>query len=150
MTTILTRITLDRWPWSRSKASALQIRTPHVPLRQARELSTSQLQDAGCQLVGEEGDAQLFASPGDDFVVTIHAADGFVTSVVYDDPAGREDKAGKAQRTRLYLVRYGAYSNWTMQMRNDWMEYWFNPVDKVAMVYGIDMDVLRFNCHDGE
>lgn len=34
-------------------------------------------------------------------------------------------------------------------MENGWMRYWFNPVDGVNMVYGIHMDVIRFNEYRG-
>jgi hypothetical protein len=149
MTTIFTRLSSGWWLRHRSKVPVLQIHTPHVPLGETSEFSVSLLQSMGCELVGEDGRARCFQPRDDDFSITVHAADDMVTSVVYDDPAGRYSKDGRAEKIRLYLARYGAYSNWEMRMRNDWMHYWFNPADKVAMVYGINMDVLRFNRYDG-
>jgi len=35
-------------------------------------------------------------------------------------------------------------------MDNGWMHYWFNPIEKVAMVYGINKDVIRFNQYHEE
>jgi len=133
-----------------AKAPVLHIHTPHVPLRQALELGVSLLESAGCALVETDSDAQLFMAAGAAWSVTLHADDAVVASVVYDDPVGRESDNGKAKKITLYLARYGAPSHWEMRMHNGWMHYWFNPVDKVAMVYGVDMDVLRFNRYDGE
>ena len=149
MTTIFTRLSSGWWRRHRSKAPVLHIHTPHVPLGETCELGVSLLQSMGCELVGEDGGARRFQPAGDDFSITLHEAGDMVTSVVYDDPTGRYSEDGKAEKIRLYLARYGAYSNWEMRMRNDWMQYWFNPADQVAMVYGIDMDVLRFNRYDG-
>jgi hypothetical protein len=150
MTTIFTRLSLGRWYRRRPDAPVLQVHTPHVPLRQAFELGVSLLKSEGCALVEMDGDAQRFRTPGAAWSVTVHADDAMVASVVYDDPVGRNSQYGKAEKIRLYLARYGAYSNWEMRMHNAWMQYWFNPVDKVAMVYGVDMDVLRFNRYEGE
>ena len=150
MTTLFTRIPFGRW-YRRSKAATLELHTPHVPLGYALELGVSLLQAEGCEFVGMEDEgAQIFHAPEEAFAVTVHAADGMVSSVVYDDPAGRTSEQGKAEKIKLYLARYGTSSNWELRMHNDWMHYWFNPADKVAMVYGLDMDVLRFNRYEGE
>jgi len=127
-----------------------QIATPHLPLGQALESAVAQLEHAGYELIGVEEHAQFFRTQDDEVGVTVHATGGMVTSVVYDDPAGRNSEQGKAEKIRLYLTRYGAPASWKMRMQNDWMDYWFNPAGKVSMVYGRDMDVLRFNRNDGE
>jgi len=130
--------------------SILQIATPHLPLGQALESAIALLQRAGYELVSAEDDTQSFRTQDDEVGVTVHATGGKITSVVYDDPTGRNSEHGKAEKTRLYLARYGAPANWEWRMQNAWMDYWFNPMDKVAMVYGRDRDVLRFNRYEGE
>jgi hypothetical protein len=37
-----------------------------------------------------------------------------------------------------------------MRMDNGWMRFWINPKAGVSMVYGIHMDVIRFNKYDRE
>jgi hypothetical protein len=84
----------------------------------------------------------------DFFSVAIYPFENRIRSVWYDDPIGRESEAGIDQKAQLYLKRYGAIKNWELRMDNGWMHYWFNPSDKVAMVYGIHYDVIRFNQYD--
>jgi hypothetical protein len=65
--------------------------------------------------------------------------------VWYDDPSGRDSQQGKEQKVLLYLERYGARADWELRMDNGWMRYWFNEAAHASMVYGIHMDVIRFN-----
>lgn len=45
----------------------------------------------------------------------------------------------------MYLDRYSSLNNWELRLDNGWMQYWFNDVDKMQMVYGLHKDVIRFN-----
>jgi len=79
------------------------------------------------------------------FSIAIFITKKKVSSVWFDDPFGRKTASGRKFKIESYLARYGNLSNWEKRMNNNWMEYYYNPIDKVSMVYGIHNDVIRFN-----
>ncbi len=124
--------------------------TPHIPLR----ISLSE----GLRILGAVGEPvhQLADSEpcwrvdGNHFSVAIYRREEVVGSVWYDDPNGRDTELLKLKKIEAYLARYGALKHWEMRMDNGWMRYWFNAHDKASMVYGVHMDVLRFNAYDSD
>jgi hypothetical protein len=40
---------------------------------------------------------------------------------------------------------HGVEGSWQLRMDNGWMRYYFNDVDRLQLVYGIHMDVIRIN-----
>jgi len=100
-------------------------------------------------MVETRSEEHSFRVDGPQYSAAIYADGDRIKSVWYDDPAGRGSARGRARKIELYLSRYGQLSNWEQRMENGWMRYWFNPVDGAAMVYGIHMDVIRFNEYRG-
>lgn len=122
-----------------------RIDTPHIPLRLDLQEGMDILKSTGYKVIEETGTEHLFKVTTPSFSVAIYAKENEVSSVWYDDPVGRNSAASKEKKVELYLIRYGSLSNWELRMDNGWMHYWFNPVDRVAMVYGLHKDVIRFN-----
>ena len=126
--------------------------TPHLPLGIGLEEGLSILKSTGLEItqVNEQRECMHKAS-GRRFSAAIHSAAGDrVVSAWYDDSAGRLTAWGRQAKIKLYLSRYGNLTDWEKRMENGWIRYWFNPVSKVAMAYGIHGDVLRFNIYDDE
>ncbi len=127
------------------------LHTPHIPLDTGLEEGLSILKSNGLEIVQiyEQRECVHKAS-GRKFSVAIYSAGDRVVSAWYDDSAGRLTAWGRKAKIKLYLARYGNLTDWEMRMENGWIRYWFNPVSKVAMAYGIHGDVLRFNIYDDE
>src|SRR5438552_8080880 len=123
------------------------LRTPHIPLGLSLVEGLSLLQAIG-PVEEESGSEHCYSVETSAFSAAIYEKEGVVSSVWYDDPLGRDSDAEKEHKVKLYLRRYGSLPNWELRMNNGWMLYWFNPKDKVAMVYGIHKDVIRFNQFD--
>jgi methionyl-tRNA synthetase len=119
--------------------------SPYIPLQIALRDGIEILQSTGCNVIEETEPDHLFMVKAPTFGMAIYAKGNKVGSVWYDDPIGRATSIGKEKKIELYLLRYGSLSNWELRMENGWMRYWFNPLDKAAMVYGIHKDVIRFN-----
>lgn len=81
------------------------------------------------------------------FEIAIYEKDGLINSVWYNDPLGREkgEPADLMAKIELYLKRYGDYKNWEFRNDNGYMLFWFNDVDRLAMLYGLHADVIRFH-----
>lgn len=77
--------------------------------------------------------------------VAIYTHGTLVDAVWYDDPLGRWSARGKAKKIMLHLTRYGSFRGWSIWKENGWMKYWKHELAPVRMVYGIHMDVIRFN-----
>jgi hypothetical protein len=125
----------------------VSLRTPHIPLgielREAlRILGTLQV-----DVVEEVGSERSYRVDMPSFSVAVYPEGDRVRSVWYDDRAARETDAAKHQKVLAYLARYGAAANWEMRMDNGWMRYWLNPSDEAQMIYGVHMDVIRFNTY---
>jgi hypothetical protein len=126
------------------------LNTPHIPLRIKLSEGLRVLKDLGEPMNEVVGNEQCFRVDGEFFSVAIYPEGTEVKSVWYDDPIGRDTAQGRTKKVEQYLARYGAIQNWELRLDNGWMHYWFNPSDKVAMVYGIHKDVLRFNIYAGD
>jgi hypothetical protein len=124
---------------------ATGLRTPHIPVRLPLPEGLAILQSLGSPVDGSDGSERWIKVDTPLFSVAIYPSGERVRSVWYDDPTGRESARGKEAKVRRYLERYGPLSNWELRLDNGWMNYWFNPTDKAAMVYGIHKDVIRFN-----
>jgi hypothetical protein len=79
------------------------------------------------------------------YEIAIYDALGVVSSVWYNDPAGRVTSFGKRRKVRLYMQRFTKAGSWQLRMDNGWMKYYFNDVDRLQLVYGAHMDVIRIN-----
>ncbi|MFH1814228.1 MAG: hypothetical protein ABIF28_08685 [Pseudomonadota bacterium] len=134
----------------RSDFAPNELQTPHVPLRISLPEGIEILRSTGYTATEETGAEHRFKVETPRFAVAIYAKDNEVGSVWYDDPTGRKTAPEKERKVELYLMRYGSLSNWELRMDNGWMHYWFNPIEKVAMVYGLHKDVIRFNQYHEE
>jgi hypothetical protein len=123
----------------------MQIISPHIPLG-IPTIDAEQLLrvfSPGVPIYADEkGSLALFHSG---VAVTVHLTDGMVTSVLYNDPTGRDSESSREAKVAAYLARYGEAVFWERRMVNGWMHYWFNTRAGAAMVYGIHKDVIRFN-----
>lgn len=122
-----------------------KLNTPHIPLRASLREGIEILKAIGNNLTEEIGSEHCFKLETSSFSVALCAEGNYVASVWYDDPIGRGSAAGTERKIELYLMRYGSLSNWELRMVNDSTRYWVNSYDKVAMVYGLHRDVIRFN-----
>lgn len=80
--------------------------------------------------------------------VAIYTRGQHVDSVWYDDPLGRWSTQGKKRKIELHLSRYGPLEGWSIWNENEGMKYWKHDAVPTRMVYGIHMDVIRFNDHE--
>jgi hypothetical protein len=129
--------------------SNVSLRTPHVPLGIDLREGLRLLQGLQVAVVEKVEPERCFRADAPSFSVAIYPEADRVRSVWYDDHAGRETDAANYKKILAYLARYGAIENWEMRKGNGWMRYWLNPLDQVAMVYGVHRDVMRFNQHRG-
>ena len=118
--------------------------TPHIPLGMDIAQALSILRALG-EVTEENDKERSFRVTTPDFSCAVYEADGRVKAVWFNDPVGRIWKIGKQRKIRLYLARYGRLEDWEERMDNGWMKYFFNENAQVAMVYGLHMDVIRFN-----
>jgi len=117
--------------------------TPHIPFGTTKGEGISILSSLGDVIKEDEDDCLVIHTGA--WSVAIYTTTDVVTSVWFDDPAGRLLPSGKMRKVNLYLQRYGDLSNWEMRLDNGWMRYWYNENDGAQMVYGIHKDVIRFN-----
>lgn len=126
-----------------------ELTSPHIPLGLRLSDGLAILRTLGYAIVEEADPEYSLKCQTPAFGVALYPAHDRVSSVWYDDISGRSSDTGRARRLVLYLRRYGDYADWEMRLDNGWMHYWFNPSAKVAMVYGVHNDVIRFNHYDG-
>jgi len=119
--------------------------TPYIELGISVESGLQLLRSMGCEVSELSDREHSFEARTLQFGVAIYVRDDVVGSVWYDDPLGRSTAQGRADKIRLYLKRYGTLSNWELRVDSGSMHYWFNPIDRASMVYGIHNDVIRFN-----
>lgn len=79
------------------------------------------------------------------YKMAIYERAGKITSIWYDDPAGRSNLFGKHKKIALYLRRHKENGSWNMRIDNGWIKHYYNDVDSLVMAYGIDRDVLTFH-----
>jgi hypothetical protein len=84
------------------------------------------------------------------YQMAIYEQGGVVSSVWYDDPAGRLTPFGKRRKIKLYMDRFTKNGSWQLRINNGWMKFYFNNVDRMQLVYGLHMDVIRFNSWAGD
>ena len=115
--------------------------SPHVPLRIPAAEARTLLR--GAKLRTRDDGSIVFSLRG--VKLALYETDDLISSVWYDDPAGRESTTGREAKVAAYLSRYGDMASWERRMDNGWMHYWFNVPARAAMVYGLHKDVIRFN-----
>jgi hypothetical protein len=128
-----------------------KIITPHVDLGVSLHVGVAVLRSTGA-VVSEEVDGEertyRVSLPG--YQMAIHERGGFVSSVWYDDPAGRLTPFGKRRKIKLYMDRFTKNGSWQLRINNGWMKFYFNNVDRMQLVYGLHMDVIRINSWAGD
>ena len=128
-----------------------KIITPHVDLGVSLHVGVAVLRSTGA-VVSEEVDGEQrtyrVSLPG--YQMAIYDGGGFVSSVWYDDPAGRLTPFGKRRKIKLYMDRFTKNGSWQLRINNGWMKFYFNNVDRMQLVYGLHMDVIRINSWAGE
>jgi|CXWL01.1.fsa_nt_gi hypothetical protein len=123
----------------------MRLETPHIPLRISANEAELTLRNFAPteQLVSEADGTIAFACGG--VSIKAYVTEGKVSSVWYNDPAGRGSETGLQHKITACLARYGDPASWECRLDNGWMRYWYNVPPRVAMVYGIQSDVVRFN-----
>jgi len=121
-----------------------KLSTPHIQLGISVDEGLKVLREFG-EVKEEQGKERSYTVDTPEFSFAIYEENGLVKSVWYNDPLGRFWNIGKRRKVKLYLERYGSLEDWEERMDNGWMKYFFNPRSNSAMVYGLHMDVIRFN-----
>jgi len=124
-----------------------KIITPHVDLGVSLHVGVAVLRSTGALVYGEKRTYRV-SLPG--YQMAIYDGGGFVSSVWYDDPAGRLTPFGKRRKIKLYMDRFTKNGSWQLRINNGWMKFYFNDVDHIQLVYGLHMDVIRINSSAGE
>ena len=129
-----------------------KIITPHVDLGVSLDVGVAVLRSTGAAVVSEVavGEEQTYRVSLPGYQMAIHERGGFVSSVWYDDPAGRLTPFGKRRKVKLYMDRFAKNGSWQLRINNGWMKFYFNDVDHMQLVYGLHMDVIRINSLAGE
>lgn len=136
-------------PLSR-RSKGIMLETPHIALRSGLKQALAVLDSLDGVVEAESEPEAMYRAVTPAFGLAVYPTEDLVTSVWYDDPCGRETSEGRKAKVREYLARYGSLSDWELRMNNGWMDYWFNLRAGAMMVYGVHMDVIRFNTYDGE
>lgn len=127
-----------------------KINTPHIPLGMKFEDAIEVLKKIDENVIREDdGKEVAHRINANGYSLAIYEINGMVSSVWYDDPAGRCNGLGKRRKIEMYLERYKSYGIWEQRMNNGWITFYFNDLDKVSMAYGNHKDVLRFNMRAG-
>ncbi len=122
-----------------------KLKTPHIKLGIELREAIDILRSVDSHIFEESGREDLYRINTADFDMAIYPHGNIVKSVWIDDSAGRLLAAGKFKKIQMYLDRYSSLNNWELRLDNGLMQYWFNDVDKMQMVYGLHKDVIRFN-----
>lgn len=97
----------------------LKIRTPHLPLGVAVADSLAILESTGTKPFEEmDGKTKIFRVNLPDCQMAVYDQHGVVSSVWYNDPAGRLTSFGKRRKIQLYLERYTLQGKWDLRMSN--------------------------------
>jgi hypothetical protein len=123
----------------------MTLTSPHIPFSSSLAEALKVLNTLGVPVVEITDNEHSFRADTEHYEIAIYLDGDTIKSVWYNDPLGRESEEARGQKIKLYLERYGSLSNWKMTMDNGWMQYWFNESDGATMVYGMHMDVIRFN-----
>lgn len=121
------------------------LETPHIPVGSSLKEALVALERFGNPLQDNSDEELCYRIETPLFRMAVYPKGDVVGSVWYDDPAGRGSEAGRVQKVEAYLKRCGKLQNWERRLDNGWMHFWFNPMDRAQMVYGVHNDVIRFN-----
>jgi hypothetical protein len=128
-----------------------KIITPHVDLGVSLHVGVAVLRSTGAVVSEEvEGEERTYRVSLPGYQMAIYERGGFVSSVWYDDPAGRLTPFGKRRKIKLYMDRFTKNGSWQLRINNGWMKFYFNNVDHMQLVYGLHMDVIRINSWEGD
>ena len=83
------------------------------------------------------------------FQMAVYETEGIVSSVWYNDPAGRLTSFGRRKKIDLYLQRFTVNGEWEPRLSSGGIVHFFNDIDGFHMAYGVHMDVIRFNARGG-
>ena len=129
-----------------SKVWPTKLNTPHIPLGLPFKEAIGILKSISREIVQENDKGEVsYRVNTEKFSVAIYEQAGFVTSVWYNDSAGRLFHYGKQKKIDMYLGRYTSKGSWEKRMNNGWITYYFNDMDYCSMAYGNHKDVIRFN-----
>lgn len=120
---------------------------PFVPIGIGLDEGVAILSEMGVDLHEENNTERSFKVRVGEASVAIFTRGRSVDSVWYDDPVGRWSAQGKKKKIELHLARYACLSGWSVWNENGWMKYWKHDTAQMRMVYGVHMDVIRFNLH---
>ena len=124
----------------------MKIEAPHIPLGISLEEALAILHRISSNIEKRtEEDNDFYKLVSDEFECGFYEQTGKVVSSWYNDPLGRNSEEGINEKVSLYLSRYGNLEDWKNGINNGWMQFFNNENSKVALVYGIHKDVLRFN-----
>lgn len=124
----------------------IRLKTPPVELGSPTSRAIAVLEATGGKVFEEmDGEARTLRVNLPEYKMAIYDTEGVVSSVWYNDPAGRLTSFGKQRKIRLYTERFTSSGSWELRISNDWMLHLFNDVDRLHLVYGIHMDVIRIN-----
>jgi len=128
-----------------------KLATPHVDVRIPLDAGLAVLRSTEALVSRElDGKEQTYRVSLPGYEMAIYESGGVVSSVWYNDPAGRLTAFGKHRKIKLYMERFTRTGSWQLRMDNGWMRYYFNDVDRLQLVYGVDMDVIRINSLESE
>ena len=120
--------------------------TPHVELGVPLDVGLAVLRSTGAAVREEmERDERSYRIDLPNYAMAIYDRAGVVSAVWYGDSAGQLTPFGKSRKLKLYMQRFTKNGKWDYRMNNGWMKYYFNDIDRVGLVYGIHMDVIRIN-----
>jgi len=132
----------------RATKRPLELRSLHVPLGLSVAAGLKLLRELEMPIDEHTDDEHHFRVDARGYSVALYPKGDRIGSVWYDDPTGRDSSDERLLKVEAYLARYGELKNWRKGMTNGWMDYWYNDTDKVGMVHGLHMDVIRFNAVD--
>ena len=124
----------------------MKITTPHIELGMSTSRGIAVLEATGGKVFEEmDGMDRTLRVNLPEYEMAIYDTGGAVSSVWYNDPAGRLTSFGKQRKIRLYTKRFTSKGSWELRISNGWMLHLFNDADRLQLVYGIHMDVIRIN-----
>lgn len=128
----------------------MRLTTPHIELGVPISSGIAVLESTGGAVFEDmDGEARTLRVNLRKYQMAIYDTNGTVSSVWYNDPAGRLTSYGKERKIRLYTERFTSKGSWELRISNGWMFHLFNDVDRLSLVYGTHMDVIRINSMAG-
>lgn len=129
----------------------MTLTTPHVELGSPIAQGIAILKATGGEVFEKmDGEARTIRVNLPEYEMAVYDTGGVVSSVWYNDPAGRLTAFGKRRKIKLYSERFTSKGYWELRISNGWMLHLFNDIDRCHLVYGIHMDVIRINSIQSE